>query len=118
MHRTSSGPEDITYISTSQGWVHAAFVMDAFSREIVGWQITNHMRASLAKDALDMGLSARLRTGEDVSGLIHHRDRGVQYRSIVYGEVLAESEVVASVGSKGAKWGGLVLQFRSDGTGF
>ncbi len=92
---------DITYISTSQGWVYAAFVMDAFSREIVGWQITNHMRASLAKDALDMGLSARLRAGEDVSGLIHHSDRGVQYRSIVYGEALAESDVVASVGSKG-----------------
>ena len=92
---------DITYISTSQGWVYAAFVLDAFSREIVGWQITNHMRASLARDALDMGLSARLRAGEDVSGLIHHSDRGVQYRSIVYGETLAESDVVASVGSRG-----------------
>ena len=92
---------DITYISTLQGWVYAAFVLDAFSREIVGWQITNHMRASLARDALDMALSARLRAGEDVSGVIHHSDRGVQYRSIVYGEALAESDVVASVGSRG-----------------
>ena len=92
---------DITYIPTSQGWVYAALVMDAYSREIVGWQITNHMRASLARDALDMALSARLRAGEDVSGLIHHSDRGVQYRSVVYGEALAESAVVASVGSRG-----------------
>lgn len=92
---------DITYIPTTHGWVYAAFVMDAYSREIVGWQITNHMRASLARDALDMALSARLRAGEDVSGLIHHSDRGVQYRSVVYGEALAESEVVASVGSRG-----------------
>lgn len=92
---------DITYTSTSQGWVYAAFVMDTYSREIVGWQITNHMRSSLARDALDMALSARLRPGEDISGLIHHLDRGGQYRSIVYGEALAESEVVASVGSRG-----------------
>ena len=75
--------------------------MDAYSREIVGWQITNHLRASLARDALDMALSARLRAGEDISGLIHHSDRGVQYRSVVYGESLAESKVVASVGSRG-----------------
>ena len=55
----------------------------------------------LARDALDMALSARLRAGEDVTGLIHHSDRGVQYRSVVYGESLAESKVVASVGSRG-----------------
>ena len=92
---------DITYIPTAHGWVYAAFVLDAYSREIVGWQVTNHMRASLARDALDMALSARLRAGEDVTGLIHHSDRGVQYRSVVYGESLAESKVVASVGSRG-----------------
>lgn len=92
---------DITYIPTAQGWAYAAFVMDAYSREIVGWQITNHLRASLARDALDMALSARLRAGENISGLIHHSDRGVQYRSVVYGESLAESKVVASVGSRG-----------------
>ncbi|WIM73306.1 DDE-type integrase/transposase/recombinase [Corynebacterium suedekumii] len=66
---------DITYIPTRVGWVYAAFVLDAYSREIVGWQVTNHLRASLARDALDMALSARLRDGEDVSGLIHHNDR-------------------------------------------
>ncbi|MGO2515735.1 MAG: IS3 family transposase [Corynebacterium variabile] len=92
---------DITYIPTRAGWVYAAFVLDAATREIVGWQVTNHLRASLARDALDMALSARLRAGQDVSGLIHHSDRGVQYRSVAYGKSLADSKVVASVGSKG-----------------
>ena len=79
--------------------MYAAFVLDAASREIVGWQVSNHLRASLARDALDMALSARLRSGQDVSGLIHHSDRGVQYRSVTYGKSLADSKVVASVGS-------------------
>ncbi|MGP5434927.1 IS3 family transposase, partial [Corynebacterium variabile] len=92
---------DITYIPTRAGWVYAAFVLDAATREFVGWQVTNHLRASLARDALDMALSARLRAGQDVSGLIHHSDRGVQYRSVAYGKSLADSKVVASVGSKG-----------------
>ena len=69
---------DITYISTAAGWVYAAFILDVFSREIVGWQVTNHLRESLATDALNMALSARYRAGEDVTGLVHHSDRGVQ----------------------------------------
>jgi len=81
--------------------VYAAFILDVFSREIVGWQVTNHLRESLATDALNMALSARYRAGEDVTGLIHHSDRGVQYRAIRYGETLGESQAVASVGSKG-----------------
>src|SRR5699024_8311418 len=92
---------DITYIPTAAGWVYAAFILDVFSREIVGWQVTNHLRESLATDALNMALAARYRAGEDVTGLVHHSDRGVQYRAIRYGETLGESEVVASVGSKG-----------------
>lgn len=48
---------DITYIPTRAGWVYAAFVLDAATREIVGWQVTNHLRASLARDALDMALA-------------------------------------------------------------
>lgn len=92
---------DITYIPTAAGWVYAAFILDAFSREVVGWQVTNHLRESLATDALNMALAARYRAGEDVTGLVHHSDRGVQYRAIRYGQALAESAVVASVGSKG-----------------
>ncbi|SMY05465.1 IS3 family transposase [Brevibacterium antiquum] len=92
---------DITYVPTRSGWVYTTFILDVFHREIVGWQVTNHMRESLARDALTMALAAKFRVGEDVSGLVHHSDRGVQFRSIRYGETLAESEIVASVGSRG-----------------
>ena len=92
---------DITYVPTRAGWVYTAFVMDACTREIVGWQVTNHLRESLARDALAMALAARYRAGEGVSGLVHHSDRGAQYRALRYGETLADSEVVSSVGSRG-----------------
>ncbi|MEL7583700.1 IS3 family transposase [Brevibacterium casei] len=103
---TAPGPKrvwvaDITYVPTQAGWVYTTFILDVFHREIVGWQVTNHMRESLARDALTMALAAKYRVGEDVSGLVHHSDRGVQFRSIRYGEALAESEIVASVGSRG-----------------
>ncbi len=92
---------DFTYIRTHAGWVYAAFVLDVFSRRVVGWQTSTNMRTDLALDALDMGLWQRQRTGQDVTGLIHHSDRGVQYRAIRYTERLAEADAVASVGSKG-----------------
>ena len=92
---------DLTYIRTHAGWVYAAFVIDVFSRRVVGWQTSTNMRTDLALDALDMGLWQRQRTGQDISGLIHHSDRGVQYRAIRYTERLAEADAVASVGSKG-----------------
>ena len=92
---------DITYVPTRSGWVYTTFILDVFHREIVGWQVTNHMRESLARDALTMALAAKYRAGHDVSGLVHHSDRGVQFRSIRYGETLAESAIVASVGSRG-----------------
>ena len=63
--------------------------------------MSTSLRADLALDALDMGLWARQRAGQDVTGLIHHSDRGVQYRAIRYTERLAEAEAVVSVGSKG-----------------
>ncbi|WP_374208949.1 IS3 family transposase [Microbacterium sp. CIAB417] len=92
---------DLTYIRTHAGWVYAAFVIDVFSRRVVGWQTSTNMRTDLALDALDMGLWQRQRTGQDVTGLIHHSDRGVQYRAIRYTERLAEADAIASVGSKG-----------------
>lgn len=92
---------DLTYVRTHAGWTYVAFVLDVFSRMIVGWQVSTSMRTDLALDALDMGLWARKRAGQDVTGLIHHSDRGVQYRAIRYTERLAEAEAVASVGSKG-----------------
>ena len=92
---------DLTYVRTHAGWTYVAFVLDVFSRMVVGWQVSTSLRTDLALDALDMGLWARSRAGQDVTGLIHHSDRGVQYRAIRYTERLAEAEAVASVGSKG-----------------
>ena len=72
---------DLTYIRTYAGWVYAAFVLDVYSRMIVGWQVSTSLRTDLALDALEMGLWARQRAGQDVTGLVHHSDRGVQYRA-------------------------------------
>ncbi len=103
---TSAAPDclwvaDITYIRTFSGWVYAAFVTDVFSRRIVGWQLSTSLHTNLALDALEMGLWTRQRASRDVSQLVHHSDRGVQYRAVRYTERLAEAEAVASVGSKG-----------------
>jgi len=68
---------DITYVRTFSGWVYTAFVMDLFSRRILGWQVADHLRSDLALDALEMAVWAR--RDEDLRGLVHHSDRGVQY---------------------------------------
>jgi putative transposase len=90
-----------TYIRTFSGWVYAAFVIDVFARRVVGWQLSTSLHTDLALDALEMGICARRRAGRDLSQLIHHSDRGVQYRAIRYTDRLADAEAVASVGSKG-----------------
>jgi putative transposase len=93
---------DITYVPlTAGGFAYAAFVIDVFSRMITGWKVAAHMRASLALDALEMAVSARLRAGQRVAGVIHHGDRGGQYLAIRYTTRLAEAGAIASVGSKG-----------------
>ena len=92
---------DITYIRTFAGWVYAAFVLDVFSRMVVGWQVSTSLRTNLALDALEMGLWGRKRAGQDVTGLIYHSDRGVQYRAVRYTQRLAEAGAVAPVGSTG-----------------
>jgi putative transposase len=89
---------DITYVRTFSGWVYAAFVLDVFSRRIVGWQLSTSLHTDLALDALDMGLWTRHHEGRDVSQLIHHSDRGVQYRAIRYTERLETAEAVGSRG--------------------
>ncbi len=66
---------DLTYVRTHAGWTYVAFVLDVFSRMIVGWQVSTSLRTDLALDALDMGLWARQRAGQDVTGLVHHSDR-------------------------------------------
>lgn len=92
---------DITYVRTFAGWVYCAFVLDVFSRRVVGWQVSTSLRTDLALDALNMGLWTRQHDGHDTSALVHHSDRGVQYVAIRYTERLAEAGAVASVGSKG-----------------
>lgn len=92
---------DITYVGTWAGMAYVAFVIDVFSRMIVGWQVSTSLYTDLALDALKMAIWRRQHAGADLSRLIHHSDRGVQYRSIRYTERLAEADAVASVGSKG-----------------
>jgi len=90
---------DITYVSTWSGFCYTAFVIDAFSRAIVGWRVSSSLRAELALDALEMAIWSR--RSADLAGLVHHSDRGVQYLSIRYTERLADEGAVTSVGSKG-----------------
>jgi putative transposase len=90
---------DLTYVKTHSGWVYVAFVIDVFSRCVVGWQASRSLRTDLALDALEMALWRR--RGHELGGLIHHSDRGSQYVAIRYTERLAEAGAVASVGSRG-----------------
>jgi putative transposase len=93
---------DLTYVPlTGAGFAYTALVIDVFSRMITGWKTAGHMRTSLALDALEMAVSARLRDGQQVAGLIHHSDRGSQYLAIRYTTRLAEAGVITSVGSTG-----------------
>ncbi len=92
---------DLTYVKTHSGWVYVAFIIDVYSRMIVGWQASRSLRSDLAIDALEMAVFNRRHAGHDLSQLTHHSDRGVQYLSIRYSERLAVNDIVASVGSKG-----------------
>ena len=89
---------DLTYVATWSGFAYAAFVMDVFSRRIVGWRVATTLRASLALDALEMTIWSRR---ERLDGLVHHSDQGVQYLSIVYTERLSTEGAMTSVGSRG-----------------
>jgi transposase InsO family protein len=91
---------DITYVELAGGgFCYAAFVIDVFSRAIVGWQVLDTLKTELALDALEMALWARK---ERLSAaLVHHGDRGVQYTSIRYGERLIDAGIERSVGRKG-----------------
>jgi putative transposase len=90
---------DFTYVSTWQGWLYVAFVVDVFARRIVGWRVSTTMTTEFVLDALEQALYDRQPNPEDA--LIHHSDRGSQYVSIRYSERLAEAGIAPSVGSKG-----------------
>ncbi|MCC4118758.1 IS3 family transposase, partial [Aromatoleum toluclasticum] len=87
------------YVSTWQGWLYVAFVIDVFARRIVGWRVSSSMHTDFVLDALEQALYARQPSAEEA--LIHHSDRGSQYVSIRYSERLAEAGIEPSVGSKG-----------------
>jgi transposase InsO family protein len=84
---------DITYIETGQGWLYLAAILDLYSRRIVGWAMADHLRAELPLDALRMAIKAQ-RPG---TGLIHHSDRGVQYASAEYRQVMQTAGFRASM---------------------
>jgi len=90
---------DFTYVSTWQGWLYVAFVIDVFAKYIVGWRVSNTMTTDFVLDALEQALYAR--QPERDAALIHHSDRGSQYVSIRYTERLGEAGIEPSVGSKG-----------------
>ena len=88
---------DITYVATWTGVVYVAFVVDVFSRYIVGWRVSRSMKTELVLDALEQAIWAR----KETKNLIHHSDRGSQYLSIRYTERLADAGIESSVGSVG-----------------
>ena len=103
---TATGPDrlwvvDFTYVATWRGFVYVAFVIDVYSRMIVGWRAATTMRTDLVLDALEMALWARRRDGRSLDGLVHHSDAGSQYTSIRYTERLAEVGATPSIGSVG-----------------
>jgi putative transposase len=89
---------DLTYVATWSGFVYVAFIIDAFSRFLVGWQASRSLRTDLALDALEMAIWRRQ---AQLDGLVHHSDRGSQYLSVRYTQRLADAGAVTSVGSCG-----------------
>ena len=97
---------DITYISTKEGWLYLAAVLDVFSRKIVGWSMSERIDTELVKSALHMALAQR----SPGPGLLHHSDRGVQYASAAYQQVLDDLGVVCSMSRKGDCWDNAMME--------
>jgi transposase InsO family protein len=90
---------DFTYVATWSGFVYVAFVIDVFARRIVGWRVSASMRTDFVLDALEQAIHAR--SGDTLTGLVHHSDRGTQYLSMRYTDRLADAGIAPSVGSQG-----------------
>lgn len=97
---------DITYIWTKQGWLYLAVTMDLYSRKIVGWSLCDHMRKELVIDALKMGLSRR----KPVPFALHHSDRGSQYASHIFQEMLLKNHFNSSMSRKGECYDNAVVE--------
>jgi transposase InsO family protein len=98
---------DITYVPTGEGWLYVAAVLDCFSRKIVGWSMTEHMQVDLVSDALKMALAHRCPAGEK---LLHHSDRGVQYASDDYQQLLASHGIEVSMSRRGDCWDNAMME--------
>ncbi len=92
---------DFTYVSTWQGFVYVAFVIDVFARRVVGWRVGSAMRTDFVLDALEQALYARQ---PERNALVHHSDRDAQSVSIKYSQRLAEAGIEPPVGSKGDRY--------------
>ena len=97
---------DITYISTGEGWLYLATVIDLYSRKIVGWSMDDTMKVSLVNDALNMAISHR----NPSAGLIWHTDRGSQYASYSHKDLLLQYGIVQSMSRKGNCWDNAVAE--------
>ena len=93
---------DITYVWTAQGWLYLTTVMDLFSRRIIGWALSNSLHAEHVVKALEMGLSSR--AGEDLQGLLFHSDRGSQYASEEFRQVLSINGITQSMSRRANCW--------------
>ena len=93
---------DTTYVHTREGFVYLAFILDVYSRRVVGWSMAHHLRAELVIDALEMALRRR----KPEAGLVHHTDRGVQYTSLPFTKLFEETGIVPSRG-----WAGSALDY-------
>jgi putative transposase len=89
---------DITYVATDEGFLYLAFILDAYSRRIVGWAMESHLRTEIVVDALRMALWRR----KPAPGLVHHSDQGVQYTSLSFSERLKEVGITPSMGRTGS----------------
>ena len=99
---------DITYIWTCEGWLYLACVLDAYSRKIVGWSMGKRITQDLVRDALWMALGRRRPDGE--SGLLHHSDRGSQYASEAFQELLRDENITCSMSRKGNCWDNAMME--------
>jgi len=108
---TASAPDckwaaDITYIPTDEGWLYLAAVLDLFSRKVVGWAMADRLQTDLVSDAMQMALEHR----QPSEGLLHHSDRGVQYASDDYQQLLARHGICVSMSGKGDCWDNAVME--------
>lgn len=97
---------DITYLWTNEGWIYISAVLDLFSRRVIGWSIADHMKSDLVENALNMAKFRR----QPLSGFLHHSDRGSQYASQKYKQILNKMGATVSMSRKGNCWDNAVME--------